>query len=148
MFEKELRPIEEIRRDSKFTEIFKLLDLLDEHEMEYEFYDRSYEYPKPAPLAEGLDPNDPKVIIASMFSNDFVMSNVEHYQIIIRKPNSMEPLVSIIELEGYNDTLEIMSDTIYVHDEMAALEPMEVEQYLSAEEILNTLVEYYKSLDE
>ena len=123
---KELKPIEEIRKNSSMKEIFKLMDMLNEKGITYEFYDHSSIFPRP---------------IFKPFSFDvdhYEEMNNEHYQIIIRKENSLDRLISIIELNGYNDTLEIMSDYIYIKDE----DDM-VEQYLSAEEVFNSIINYY-----
>lgn len=141
----ELRPIEEIREEAKLQEIFKLMDLLNEGNIEYEFYDRSYTIPIISnPFLSILDP-----YIAVNKSMDELISEglaenkkFEHYQIIIYKENSLERLISIIELPGYNDRLEIMSDSIYVHDKYA-MEEGDVEQYLTARQVFDAITNYY-----
>lgn len=124
-----IRPIEEIREESTFQEIFKLMDMLNQNGITYEFYDHSCTMPYP---------------IFKPFSFEveyYEERKRERYQIIIRKHNSEDRLISIIELDGYNDTLEIMSNYIYVHDETAV--GNDVEQYLSAEDVFKAILKYY-----
>ena len=94
---------------SKYKEIFKLKDMLDKENIEYEFCDRS---------------------------EDFSIENIhiEHYQIIIHKNG--ERLVSVIEGNGTygneQDRLEIMGLTAFEYDVEGWLSAEEVFKRIKA----------------
>lgn len=102
--------------NTKFTEIFRLRDMLDEAKITYVFRNSSFEYPKETGLGSH-----------------------EHYQIQVYNPrNRDDRIISVIEdsgtYGGYNNLLEIMG----------CLTPEEVEHdcvkgWLTAEEVFSRI---------
>lgn len=123
---------------SKYTEIFKLKDMLDKANIEYEFYDR-FEHEREQALKEE---NIPKEVI------EFYKKN-EAYQIIIRNKEvsledckgdigeyeSFSRLVSVIQsFASYGENLDLLEIMGLVEDNDS-----DVEGFLKAEEVFRRI---------
>lgn len=108
-------------RDTEYTEIFKLRDMLDAIDLEYEFHDRSI------PIPQYKDRH-------------------EHYQIILLDEYGNK-IVSVIQgsctYGGTQNKLEIMGLLTPEEEEHDS-----VVGYLTADEVYERIIKYYGSREE